>query len=97
MKSLNKQKGAITVLTALLFPLLLACTGMAVDIGRLYMEKSRLQNIADAAVLAGLAELKKNPDFDLSKYKFEFNTGTISTADKAVVMWNDYIELKEQM
>lgn len=62
MKSLNKQKGAITVLTALLFPLLLACTGMAVDIGRLYMEKSRLQNIADAAVLAGLAELKKNPE-----------------------------------
>lgn len=62
MKSLNKQKGAITVLTALLFPLLLACTGMAVDIGRLYMEKSRLQNIADAAVLAGLAEIKENPE-----------------------------------
>lgn len=62
MKSLKKQKGAITVLTALLFPLLLACTGMAVDIGRLYMEKSRLQNIADAAVLAGLTELKENPE-----------------------------------
>ena len=62
MKSLKKQKGAITFLTALLLPVLLACTGMAVDIGRLYMEKSRLQNIADAAVLAGLAELKENPE-----------------------------------
>ena len=62
MKNLKKQKGVITVLTALLLPLFLACTGMAVDIGRLYMEKSRLQNIADAAVLAGLAELKENPE-----------------------------------
>ena len=34
-------------------------------------------------------------DIDLSKYKFEFNTGTIGTADKAVVMWKDYLELKE--
>lgn len=62
MKSLKKQKGVITVAAALLLPVLLACTGMAVDIGRLYMEKARLQNIADAAVLAGLAALKENPE-----------------------------------
>ena len=34
-------------------------------------------------------------DIDLKRYKFEFNTGTIGTADKAVVMWKDYLELKE--
>lgn len=34
-------------------------------------------------------------DIDLSCYPFSFHTGTIGTADKAVVMWKDYLELKE--
>ncbi len=34
-------------------------------------------------------------DIDLSKYGNDFNTGIIGTADKAVVMWKDYLELKE--
>lgn len=34
-------------------------------------------------------------DIALSKYGNDFNTGTIGTADKAVVMWKDYLELKE--
>ncbi|MBN3554701.1 permease [Fictibacillus nanhaiensis] len=34
-------------------------------------------------------------DMDLSKYGNDYNTGTIGTADKAVVMWKDYLELKE--
>ena len=58
MEKLKKQQGAIITLFALLLPVLLAFTGLAVDLGRLYMEQGRLQNIADAAVLAGLAELK---------------------------------------
>lgn len=33
-------------------------------------------------------------DIDLSKYNQEFYSGTIGTADKAVVMWKDYLELK---
>lgn len=35
-----------------------------------------------------------NVEIDLSKYNFEYNTGIIGTADKAVVMWKDYLELK---
>lgn len=34
-------------------------------------------------------------DIDISKYKFNYNTGTIGTADKAVVMWKDYLEIKK--
>lgn len=34
-------------------------------------------------------------DIDLSKYNFSGKTGIIGTADKAVVMWKDYLELKE--
>ena len=58
MKRLKNQKGSVLALLAILLPVLLGFTGLAVDFGRLYMEKGRLQNIADAAVLAGLAELK---------------------------------------
>ena len=35
-----------------------------------------------------------NVGIDLSGLDFEFNTGTIGSADKAVVMWKDYLELK---
>lgn len=34
-------------------------------------------------------------DIDLSKYGTDFHTGTIGTADKAVVKWKDYLELIE--
>ena len=50
------QRGAIIVFTALLLPLLMACTGLAVDLGNLYVHKARLQNAADAAALAGARE-----------------------------------------
>ena len=34
-------------------------------------------------------------DIPLAHYGDDFLTGTIATADRAVVMWNDYLELKE--
>lgn len=51
-----RQRGAIIVFTAFLLPLLMACTGFAFDLGNLYIHKTRLQNAADAAVLAGARE-----------------------------------------
>lgn len=48
-----KQKGGVFVLTALALPFFLACVGLAIDVGNLYIHKSRLQNAADAAALAG--------------------------------------------
>lgn len=33
--------------------------------------------------------------FDLGEFEGKVNTGTLGTADKAVVMWKDYLELKE--
>lgn len=33
-------------------------------------------------------------NFDLSNYKFVYSTGIIGTSDKPVVMWKDYLELK---
>ena len=59
------QQGAILVLTAFLLPFIIAFTGMAVDFGNLYVQHQRLQNAADAAVLAGAkayAENNEKPD-----------------------------------
>lgn len=49
----NGQRGAVLVLTALVMPLMIACTGLVVDVGNLYLQKAQLQNAADAAVLSG--------------------------------------------
>ena len=63
-KGQNDQRGAFLLATALLLPFLLAALGMAVDFGDVFMQKSRLQNAADAAALAGakvyVQELKSN-------------------------------------
>ena len=63
MKYLKKQKGAVMIMTAILMPIILAFTGIAVDIGRLYVEKAKLQNLADAAATGALVELKKTEHY----------------------------------
>ena len=53
IKFIKQERGAIFVLTALLLPIMFGCLGIAYDVGTLYMHKARLQNMADAAALAG--------------------------------------------
>lgn len=63
ISKLREQKGATLVMTAILTPILLAFTGIAFDLGRLYMEKGRMQHLADAAVLAALSEFKQSENY----------------------------------
>ena len=56
-----RQKGQILVFTAVLLPLMMAVLGFTVDFGNMYMHKSRLQNAADAAAIAGAYAYR---DFD---------------------------------
>ena len=60
--SSKAQKGQIIVFTAVLLPLLIAATGFTVDFGNMYMHKSRLQNAADAAAIAGGHSFVQNND-----------------------------------
>lgn len=50
---IQKERGAIFVLTALLLPIMFGCLGIAYDVGNVYIHKARLQNVTDAAALAG--------------------------------------------
>ena len=56
LQALCQERGGIFVLTAILLPLMFGFIGLAYDVGNLYMHKARLQNVADAAALAGARE-----------------------------------------
>lgn len=69
-----KRRGQAMVLWALLTPLLIVFVGVGMDLGWYYLTVSRLQNAADAAVLAGAWKLvEKNQD--LSDYYVYSLTG----------------------
>ena len=51
------QKGQALAFFGILFPLLFLCVALAADFGWLYYNQSRLQNAADAAVIAGAKQL----------------------------------------
>jgi Flp pilus assembly protein TadG len=51
MKLLGSRRGTVTVMTAILAVPLLAMTGLAVDLARVWLVKSRLQMALDAGVL----------------------------------------------
>lgn len=48
------EKGSITVLVALLIPVMLIMVMLIANIGQLVFEKIRLQNVADVSLIAGL-------------------------------------------
>lgn len=48
----DSQKGAVSVMVAVLVVALLGCAALAVDVGAMYSEKAQLQNGADASALA---------------------------------------------
>lgn len=65
--SLHRQRGAVAAISGLLLLLVLcAAGGLVIDLGRLYIVKSELQNIADAAALAAAKDLD-NSDTGLNK------------------------------
>ena len=55
----HHQRGAIAIMFALSLVVLFACMGIALDLGRLYVVRTELQNAADAAALAGAKDLNQ--------------------------------------
>lgn len=61
----KSQRGAVIVLFALLLPVLFGFMGLGIDVGLAYVEKGKVQDIADAAALAGAAKLSANGPNDM--------------------------------
>ena len=87
IKCLKRERGSILVLTALLLPILFGCLGIAYDVGTLYMHKARLQNVADAAALAGgrayLQSQKKDNNNDKDTYD-PYTNGNITDEEYVI-------------
>lgn len=49
---MNREKGAVAIMVALLMLVLIGFIGLAIDFGYAYVQKNRLQNVADAEALA---------------------------------------------
>lgn len=60
----------------------------------IFMPNLAVQYDCTVKEIEPLIKERFNVEIDLSKYNFDYNTGIIGTADKAVVMWKDYLEIK---
>lgn len=56
----NENGGQVTIVVALAMTIFIAMLAFVVDFGSFYLEKNRLQKIADAAALAGAQEMPEN-------------------------------------
>ena len=54
----NSEKGAVAAIVAICLVVLIGAAVLAIDIGRIATTKNELQNISDAAALAGTVELR---------------------------------------
>ena len=89
----NREKGAIIVMFALFIPLMMICVGLAIDLGNLYAHKTRLQNAADAAALAGARAYAQSSDADLrAKYEMEIED-TVDNPQNANTEAKRYVKM----
>ena len=58
----HKQNGAFLVISAVVFIVLLGFAALALDLGRIFVQQSEMQNAADAAARSGAMELDANED-----------------------------------
>jgi Flp pilus assembly protein TadG len=61
---MSSDRGAVLVIVAIVLPVLLAMSALAIDLGVLYMATEQAQNAADAAALAAVGRLREDMSFD---------------------------------
>ncbi|WP_102027449.1 pilus assembly protein TadG-related protein [Salirhabdus sp. Marseille-P4669] len=81
---IKRDDGSVMVLVAFIMVGLLALMALVIDGGSLYLEKNRLQKIADAAALAGAQ--------DLPSFPVRANDAIVTTANKNGTFSNVTIE-----
>lgn len=94
----NKQRGAIMVFFAILVPLFLGAIGLAVDAGFLYMQKAKLQGVADATALAGAGHLKdENREDQVEKAVIAFAGANGYSKDEDEAVSSKFPELGDKV
>jgi formylmethanofuran dehydrogenase subunit C len=93
---MNNQRGSIATITALCLPVLLGIAGLAIDVGNLYWEKTKLQTAVDAAVLGGGQEL---PDTlrATSQAQQSISNNSQSPANATITFTNNNLQINVSM
>jgi len=79
LRSLREEKGSVIVIVALSMTVLMGFAALIVDVGNLYLNKTRLVNMADAAALAGVQDLPGSPELAVaSAYSYAMQNGISS-------------------
>ncbi|AKU14003.1 hypothetical protein AzCIB_4110 [Azoarcus sp. CIB] len=76
----SRQHGAVAIITALSLVALVGFAGLALDLGRLYVNKTELQNAADACALAASRELTCDPSASVCTGSYLENAVAAGTA-----------------
>lgn len=73
-----RERGQVLIMAALLMPMLLGMTAIAIDVGRVAAERRSLQNAADAAALAAVQDLPNQTAARTSALEWAANHGVDS-------------------
>ena len=62
VRPIRQQRGAVAIMVGLSIAVLIGMIGLAIDLGRMFVIKTEMQNAADACALAAARELDGNTD-----------------------------------
>lgn len=93
----HNERGAVIVLVTILMVALMGFTAMVVDVGVMFQNRKYLQNVADAAALAGAAELPNTTAARAKAKEYAAKNGyTLTDAEISFSDSNTKIMIKPQ-
>lgn len=80
----RKEEGQILIFTGIIMAVLMGFSAITIDVGMMAIEKSKLQNVADAAALAGAQELPNAGNAKNAAVKYAKENGLVMTTDDVI-------------
>ena len=90
VSQLKRENGNVSLLVLLLMVVLLSSAGVAVDVGRIVIERAKLSNALDYAALAGAQELPDDPDAARTVAVAYLNDNNIDPTNISIVITDDH-------
>jgi hypothetical protein len=92
LKLLREERGSAIVIMAFAITMMMGFGALTVDLGNLYLNKTRLANMADAAALAGVQDLPDDPQGAVSNsYAYAGKNGLSSDIVEVTLSSNNTV------
>ena len=86
----KNEEGSVIVIVAIIFTVLLGCIGLSLDVGNLYLVRTRMQNAVDAAVCGGGLSLP-NTGLATSQAKSFITSNGFNSANATITFTQDAV------